>query len=375
MAAGAGEVAARHGGGAGARVQLCARCGVAAPEGEARCGVCDATLRGRRRALEAEAPAWVALRARFQCRQCLKSSPLDELVEEAEIRCLRCGLVQAFDPSSWQEVLEAAHAVADLSGGPEGRVPGEYWFGADNPHRELGLRQASTTLRQEGVSQREGLVIPRVLVAELRPGRPLCDHCHAPLQLASSGQGELRLRCPDDHAEVHTRTGRTICGQSAALVGVYADAHRVSQEAPEGLKLSGQDRVGCSSCGAPLPATGRERLLRCDFCGARTHVAAPVRHQLQEDPEPDTLWLLFEGPSHLRRVLQRDFETWDEDAAHHREVHDLKVAPRPLPAPLAWTMAWGAPAAATALGALVLLAWIAASVAIGLPLPQMDIGP
>ena len=251
-----------------------------------------------------------------------------------------------------------------------------YWIGDANPHAGLGRSVPVKKERFNDATQHKGQSIPRKLTVSLRPGHPLCDHCHRPLEARSTGDGALELRCDGGHAPIETEVAALVRQGSRALLGVLADGHRLDQEAPEGLVLHGQDRVGCVSCGAPLATTGRERLVRCDFCGASTHIAATVRHQLQRDPEPDTLWLAFQGPSTLRLKLERDPSTWGRSKQRsHEEIVALEVKDQPLSGPALLAMTWGAPLAALAIAGLVVLAWVFASVTWGLPLPDLSFGP
>src|SRR5260221_8760495 len=112
---------------------MCGSCGLIAPR---RCPVCV-----RCGASFAERPMgaprldangyWVAVRCTFQCRSCNFAAPLDQLDIDGSVECAYCGLRQRFEPSTWTEALEFAHAVGDLSGPePEGRYPdASVWIG------------------------------------------------------------------------------------------------------------------------------------------------------------------------------------------------------------------------------------------------------
>ncbi len=315
----------------------------------------------------------MALRVRSQCRKCQKPLPIDELETGKTLTCPSCGFAQAFTPQVWRRVIQRAHDVADLSGGPEGQRPARFWFGADNPYAALGLEEAETTVKQDTKVSGKGPAVKTTVWVEHRPGHPVCDECRSPLDLEERTATGAVLSCPRGHPDVRTSFDPSMSRHSDALVAVLADGHRDEQEAPDGTLHAEAGRVGCASCGAPLPTTGRERLLRCEFCGAMTHVSAPVRHDLQEEPEPDTLWLGFAGDSPLRRSLERHPDTWSE-GKEHREIQTLEVAPRPVGTRTRWLLAYGAPLAATAIAGLAVLVWIYASQTMGVPLPDMVSG-
>ena len=109
------------------------------------CGVCGASS-------WVEAPArggalyFVQATCQFQCRGCARLAPLDTVDLDGTVRCVLCGLKQAYDPGTWKEGLAWAHGVGDLADG-EGLHPSETWaIGAENPHRDLGRTAATDVL-------------------------------------------------------------------------------------------------------------------------------------------------------------------------------------------------------------------------------------
>ena len=63
--------------------------------------------------------------------------------------------------------------------------------------------------------------------------------------------------------------------------------------------------MSCPSCGAPLDLRGGDRTLKCQFCS--TFCRVPGRFLLRQGQgtiEPETWWLLFNGPSKKRRALE-----------------------------------------------------------------------
>ncbi|MEQ1507325.1 MAG: hypothetical protein ABMB14_34165, partial [Myxococcota bacterium] len=63
----------------------------------------------------------------------------------------------------------------------------------------------------------------------------------------------------------------------------------------------------CPSCGAALSRKdGTRYLVRCRSCQAVAAVPARIRHRGAPDPQPETWWLVFDGPSVERRALERE---------------------------------------------------------------------
>ena len=332
-------------------VEICDQCGIVARSGTRRCALCDAPRQeGDLTAVEpAEQLYAVGVQASFQCRRCLKEAPIDAVADVVELTCHHCEFQQAFDVNTWREVLDLAHEVGDLSGSPEGRTPSPVWFGGANPHADVGVSRDLVTLEQDGHTTRGELKLPRVLRARLAPGHPLCDTCRRPVEFSREGEA-LVHRCAHCNTTQQHRTEPSIRKLQPALQGVIGDAHREAHEAPDGVQLAEGGRVGCASCGAPLDADGSSRIARCAFCGAITHIPLPTRHKLQAEPTAETLWLVFEGPSRRRRLLERDPSTWTHSPdGDHRDIHPLVIAPRPLGRVANLAVAYGLPGAALAM--------------------------
>src|SRR5687768_8175247 len=115
-------------------------------------------LQPRRQIGQSGGVEWVAIECEFQCRACGHLSPLNQLDVDGSVRCLLCGLDQAFAQSSWRLALDAAHALADLGGaGAEGQHPHPALsIAAENPH--LSARTATHT--QSGIVIERGMQVP-----------------------------------------------------------------------------------------------------------------------------------------------------------------------------------------------------------------------
>jgi len=331
-------------------VEICHQCGIVARPGTQRCALCDAPRDdGDLPAVEpAERLYAVGVQVSFQCRRCLKEAPIDAVADVVELTCHHCEFQQAFDVNTWREVLDLAHDVGDLSGSPEGRTPSPVWFGPSNPHAGVGVSRDLVTLEQDGHTTRGKLKLPRVLRARLAPGHPLCDSCRRPVELSREGDALVRRCAHCDTAHKH-QTEPSIRELQQGLQGVIGDAHREAHEAPDGVQLAEGGRVGCASCGAPLDTDGSSRIARCDFCNAVTHIPLHTRHKLQAEPTAETLWLVFEGPSRHRQVLERDPSTWTRSPkGDHRDINPLVIAPRPLGRLATLVVSYALPGAALA---------------------------
>ncbi len=292
-------------------VPICGRCGVIAPREQQRCELCEQPLPAKR----AAAPIgpgplfWVAVRCRFQCRSCGFLSPLDALDLDGSVECAQCGLRQHFHVPSWTEALGFAHAVGDLAfPPPEGRHPHPaVWIGEDNPHAEVGLRQAFAEHRQSGTEVAQGVTVTRSLLMEAAPGHPVCLQCAKPLELRQDQAGRaIHSHCPecDEQASYALPQGATkLYSPLGAVVGAEhrTDKPRARLETTAG----GPTALKCPNCGAALPA-GRDRLIACSFCKTASWIPAQaVVRESGETPEPTVFWLGFVGPSPRRIELQQ----------------------------------------------------------------------
>src|SRR6478672_2635820 len=165
---------------------VCGACGIIAPRGLTSCARCGANFAARPMGaprIDAGGGYWVAVSCTFQCRSCGFAAPLDQLDVDGSVECAYCGLRQRFEPSTWSEALDFAHAVGDLAGpGPEGRYPDPgLWIGASNPFRDTGETASFSEFRQSGFEITEGLTIPKSLQIAAAPGFPVCLRCKVPV--------------------------------------------------------------------------------------------------------------------------------------------------------------------------------------------------
>ncbi len=291
---------------------VCGSCGIIAPRRLSACGRCGASFAGRPMGaprIDAAGGYWVAISCTFQCRSCSFAAPLDQLDIDGTVECAYCGLRQRFDPTTWTDALEFAHAVGDLAGPePEGRQPDPgVWIGTDNPYRDVGDASTFSELRQTGMHMVDGMTIPRSLQIKASPGFPVCKKCRVPLILQVTGDGSVRTSC-----STCSETGSYALPERArsfgeSLVAVVADEHRVdrksaTESAPNEASVSA---LVCPSCGAPLDLHGSDRTIKCQFCS--TFCRVPGRYLVragQDKIDPEVWWMLFTGRSARRRELE-----------------------------------------------------------------------
>lgn len=281
-------------------MDVCAGCGIVAPRPGLPCEACGRTATraapGPRGALY-----FVAARCQFQCRGCGRLAPLDEVDVSGVVRCVLCGLGQAFDPGAWRDALAFAHAVGDLAGG-EGVHPDRRWSVAlANPHAEVGRACATARLTTSGARVVGGLEVTRSLRMVAAPGHPLCA-CGEPLQVDPSGEGALRTRCAGCGANAAYDVPAAVVGACGGLRGVIAEGRRA--DLGDARTLDGAVGLSCGGCGAPLRPTPGATTVECAFC----HLVSRVPRELvplRADVAPTPFWLVFSGPSMARRELLR----------------------------------------------------------------------
>lgn len=271
-------------------MEVCDECGAWAPEGAKACGSCGASPLERVRGAQGD-PRCVQVRLEFTCRGCALAAPLDRLADDGIVTCCRCGLRQGLDTDDLRAVLQTAWGVADLyHPDPEGDRPGPISVAAINPYRN-----------PEQPGKRFDSELPEMLAAWLGRGIPLDDAERSPM-----------LVTVEERGHVVTSTGARYAVSPGALalcpglLGVVADEHRVDESSVELAHAAEGEAFACARCGAALPVDGTVRLVRCTYCDAVHHVASDLRHRLRDDPLPDVWWLVFEGPSPLRRQLESD---------------------------------------------------------------------
>lgn len=260
--------------------------------------------------------------AEFQCRACGHLSPLNHLDLDGSVRCLRCGLDQAFAETSWQKALAHAHAVADLAGAPEGRKADEcFSIEQENPFRA----GPSALYQESGFVLERGMQIPSTMRLYAELGEPRCEPCGGVLQLDARA-ADLHLRCTHCNDARVYRLPPEALRLSPGLVAVIQDEHRSDQlvtRVEESTSDPGVVALRCPSCGGGLQVRPGTRVVTCTYC--RTSSRIPQKTLLRTgDPnvQKEAWWLAFQGPSPLRRKLERDPRSPREPGD---ELTDIKV--------------------------------------------------
>ncbi len=283
---------------------------------------------------------WVAVRCTFQCRACGHLSPLNYLDLDGSVLCFSCGLDQAFARSSWVTALEHAHGVADLTGSdPEGRHPHPRLSIA----RENPFRSGTTfTHRQTGFVTERGMSVPTSLSIEATVREPACSKCQIPLVVQKTAALSVKTQCPRcGEASTYALPAESN-GIVRGLLAVIAGEHE--RERPLTRVESSADRpdaiaLCCPNCGGTLNANPGDRLANCPFCRTTSRVPEKTVYRGGGSRvSPETWYLAFEGPSAMRKRLERA-----PDAPPGGDVpeSDLKIESPPKPKrgrPTDWAM-------------------------------------
>lgn len=242
---------------AGNELRVCVRCGIIALNGQARCALCHEPMGVRGHMVQPLLPGrpWARLEMVLPCAHCgVEFSPRPEAVESAA-HCPSCQQPTVVEPAWWDEAVHLAHAVVDLAH-PDFHHQNAS-LGAFNPFAEVGLSQPCADLPSERVPMQSPLRL------RVGPGAPPCLRCGSPLVVRVLTQGRQTTECPQ-------------CGDREAFA-------------------------------LPLSLVGRVPAIRALIGFAPDTAAAQGR------VEP--WWLLMEGPSTLRPLVQAQKEQADKDAA------------------------------------------------------------
>lgn len=285
--------------------QICGTCGILQAEDRTSCETCgdDYPSTPPRAASQPHGGYWVAVRARFTCNACRFDTPLNHFELGDGVLCMRCGLEQKYPRHHWNELVDFAHGVGDLTtGGPEGRHPDpQVSIERLAVHRRLG----KTTSWVDEDRRRAS------------PGNPLCASCRAPLVVAGRGEDQLVVACSKCEARRHYEIPAT-AASIERLIGVVAEEHEAAGHEVMVKETNGVTVLSCPSCGADLDVQDTEGITRCAFCDAccRISMRSHARVGHRETPMK-TWWLYFEGPSRKRAKLTK---------RRRREIADAEKA-------------------------------------------------
>lgn len=288
-------------------MQICGRCGTYAPPEATLCDGCNAALRspGDRRRVHRDRFRIAAVRLARTC-TCGARTPIDGLPADGIVRCGACDATATLPSSVWTEVLDRAHAVADLLGpDPEGFERSAYAVDRVNPFAALGATTAVIRFERPPPEVSPLPPLPPELRMTVAPGAPLDGDTGKALPFEVMRDGQLV-----------TRGAIEPCGYGVderfldafpALCGVIARDHLVEPRDPDVTADPQTGRWLCPACGGPIGARDGTRFrVRCPACSARAAVPPTLRYRGTTDARPDTIWFVFDGPSPERLRLERD---------------------------------------------------------------------
>ena len=240
-------------------LRVCVRCGIIALNGQARCHICTEPMGVRGHMVQCLLPGrpWARLEVVLPCPHCgVEIAPRPDAMESA-VYCPGCQQPTVIEPAWWDEAVHLAHAVIDLAH-PDFHHQNAA-LGVYNPFADVGLSQPCADLPSERV--------PMQSMFRLRvgPGAPPCMRCGSPLIVRVLTQGRQTTECPQ-------------CGDREAFA-------------------------------LPLSLVGRLPAIRALIGFAPESAAAQGR------VEP--WWLLMEGPSTLRALVEAQKNQAEKEAADH----------------------------------------------------------
>ena len=238
-------------------LRVCVRCGIIALHGQARCHICTEPMGVRGHMVQCLLPGrpWARLELVLPCPHCgVEFAPRPDAIESAAY-CPGCQQPTVIEPAWWDEAVHLAHAVIDLAH-PDFHHQNAA-LGVYNPFADVGLSQPCADLPSDRV--------PMQSMFRLRvgPGAPPCMRCGSPLIVRVLTQGRQTTECPQ-------------CGDREAFA-------------------------------LPLSLVGRLPAIRALIGFAPEAAAAQGR------VEP--WWLLMEGPSTLRPLVEAQKNQAEKDTA------------------------------------------------------------
>lgn len=309
-----------------APMSICGSCGVIAPSEADRCDACKAPLPADGRpsvAPREDGRYWIQVRAQFKCKHCEKRSPVNHVDVDGTFTCLRCNRDQGADAGIWQTGLRFCHEVADLAGpDPEGRhAHPEVRIGDANKWADIGVSRTRARMDFTETQMSAGAIRLRSLFLHARPGVPLCDGCHAPLEVTVGQAGRLETRCPGCHRSARYEVDPKASRMERGFVGAICDDHRSDRPATDAApsKPGAPVAIACPGCGAALDLAAKDHFVTCTYCRTPSKIPSRLRAQLfTEGVELEPMWLMFEGPSRARGKLEKKAIAAKKRAAEQR---------------------------------------------------------
>lgn len=238
-------------------LRVCVRCGIIALNGQARCVLCNEPMGVRGHNVQCLLPGrpWARLELVLPCPHCGVEFPPRPEALESSAQCPSCQQHSTIDPAWWDEAVHMAHAVVDLAH-PDFHQQNAA-LGAYNPFADVGLSQPVANLPDDRIPLQSPLRL------RVGPGAPPCLRCGTPVIVRVLTQGRQTTECPQ-------------CGDREAFA-------------------------------VPMSLVGRIPAVRA-LIGFGPDTAAA-----QGRIEP--WWLLMEGPSTMRTLVQAQKEQAEKQAA------------------------------------------------------------
>jgi hypothetical protein len=288
------------------------------------CDGCGCDLRENAAEFPASAYRCAAVRMEHRCSVCSRSVPVDGLPAGGLIRCYGCGTEERIASAEWDKVLARIHGASDLVGeDPEGaEISSDVAIDEVNPFAATARGSAGVVFAPDEAGALSGW-LPDAWRIWAAPAIPVAPETYEPYDVDADGEGRIRARSKGTTTRygVDPRWVERVKG----LVGAVSDENQLGRSEPD-VVLDGRT-ARCPSCNRSL--TPRRARVRCEGCRTVLHVPAHVRQAASADPRPDTWYLLFDGPSAHRRLLERDASV----GAQHVYADDRPLGEMPRATP------------------------------------------
>jgi uncharacterized Zn finger protein (UPF0148 family) len=273
--------------------------------------------------VDPEGRYWVAVNCWFTCRACGHDSPMNQLDLDGSIACLNCGISQKFEPVRWTQVVRAAHQVGDLGGAdPEGRTRNPaISIAAFNPMRGVGVDSQYFDFEPEPEHLPDTGVQPHRLRVRAALGHPLSAE-REPVEIRRLGAGSVTVYCSRARTEATYAFPENAPRAFPGLLAVIGEEHVAGRRQAQ-LHGASAVSVNCPTCSAPLHVTGHDTIVTCQYCQTTAILPSGVLRALgHKTPRAQVWWMLFGGPSELRREL----EAYVRREAARKAEYDREVA-------------------------------------------------
>lgn len=311
-------------------MRICRNCGTIAARIKTECKQCGGAI-GEAQDLRVEPLPddllWARVQATLKCRSCGFAFSLDHLELGGSVRCSSCGMVQAFDPTEWEEMLEFVHQVVDFTGD---RLPSRkdrrWFFMSDLSEQlaELGPRVGRESTQLSCDSGSSGGLEWEIGSS---PGHPLCESCHTPMAVNLEPPQRAHVRCPQCSLSKVFELPEGV-SRVPSVRAVLAPHHEAGYSGASERESSGDAprALTCPHCQAPLSAPTESEILTCSYCGGAVQVprgqsgGTSGSVSLADAP---AWWILFEGRSILGVEVERAVRK--ENVTYEKHVRDIDV--------------------------------------------------